>query len=109
MKGNRGPEDRIIIIKTSYGSFEPISLKALLQIIQLFMENEDRLHPRSRGEKGRWLLYEAISELANGKDFETVANNYLIPKHIKTAKKLMLEKMSEDERQKHLDMFGDEE
>lgn len=105
-QGRRSPDDRIIILRTRYGQYEPLSLKLLLQMIELFMQNEDRLHPRSSGQKGRYLILECIEQLANGRNFDRVAQEYLMPKHIKTAKKVMLEKLSKDEKQRHLDLFG---
>jgi len=102
---NRGKGDRIITLQTRGGVEETLSLRAILEIIQLFMENEDRLHPRNRGEKGRWLIYEAITELANGKQFDRVANEFLIPKAIKKAKQFMHKKMSIEDRKHYKDLF----
>jgi len=104
-QGNRGKGDRIITLQTRGGVEETLSLRAILEIIQLFMENEDRLHPRNRGEKGRWLIYEAITELANGKQFDRVANEFLIPKAIKKAKQFMHKKMSIEDRKHYKDLF----
>jgi len=105
IQGNRGPNDRIITLQTRGGVTEALSLRALLEMIQLFMENEDRLHPRNKGEKGRWLIYEAITELANGKQFDRVATEFLMPKAIKTAKRLMHEKMSPEDRKNYQSLF----
>ena len=103
IQGNRSNNDRIVAIRT-YGQ-EILSLRAILQILQLMFENEDRLHPRNKGEKGRWLLYEAITDVANGKQFDRVATEYLVPKAIKTAKRLMHEKMSPEDRKNYQDLF----
>ena len=43
-------------------------------------------------EKGRWLLFDAITEVANGRTYEEVANEFLMPKHIKSARKLIRDK-----------------
>lgn len=80
-QGRRGKHDRIVIIKTN--GYETMSLQGLLEIIQLFMENEDRVHPRTQGRKGRWMLYEAISDVANGMNFMDVTQKYLSPKYKK--------------------------
>jgi len=35
-------------------------------------KNEDKVYPRSEGHKGRFYLFDAISELCNGKTKEDV-------------------------------------
>ena len=89
-QGRRGQNDRIVIIQTD--GVETLSLKALLHMIQLFMENEDRIYPPKAGYKGRWLVYDAISDVANGSHFSDVAREYLMPKHVRSAKKLIEER-----------------
>jgi len=105
IQGNRSKDDRIVTIRT-YGQ-EILSLRAILRMLELMFQNEDRLHPRPK-EKGRLMLFDAITEVCNGKDSDKVADYYLLPKAIKQAKQVMLERMTDDERQKHLDMFGEE-
>jgi len=90
-QGKRSDVDRIVMVE-SYRGGEKITFRALLQILQLFFENEDRLYPPPK--KGRWFLYDAITDVVNGEDFNIIADHYLLPKHIKTARKFIEEKMS---------------
>jgi len=62
VQGHKAPDDRIIEINTG-GTYRRISLPFLLKILNLLMINEDYLHPYP--EKGRYLIVELITELAN--------------------------------------------
>ena len=88
-QGERQDNDRIVMVE-SYRGGEKITFRALLEILQLFFENEDRLYPPPA--KGRWFLYDAITDVVNGEGFEDVATRYLLPKHIKMARKTIEEK-----------------
>lgn len=88
-QGKRQDNDRIVFVE-SYRSGEKIKFKDLLHILQLFFENEDRLYPPPA--KGRYFLFDAITDVVNGEDFNVVADRYLLPKSIKSARKLIEEK-----------------
>ena len=91
-QGRRSEKDRITVVETN--GEEVVSFRAILRILELVFQNEDRIYPRNKGHKGRWMLYDAISEVANGKSAEEVANRYLLPKAVKSAKKFMENKIN---------------
>jgi len=93
-QGKRQDNDRIVMVE-SYRGGEKITFRALLQILQLFFENEDRLYPPPA--KGRYFLYDAITDIVNGEDFNVVADRYLLPKHIKSARQYIEEVNKQDE------------
>ena len=61
--------------KTKYGEdkkirlwakAELISMRDILVILRLLFENEDRIYPRDKGFKGRFMLLDAITDVCNG-------------------------------------------
>ena len=71
--------------KTKYGEDKKIRLWAkaelvtindVLVILRLLFENEDRIYPRSKGFKGRYMLLDAITDVCNGMKISDVLIKY---------------------------------
>jgi len=56
----------------------------MLEILKYLFENEDRIYPQKRGFKGRWMLVQAILDLAAGKDMDYICKEYKLPNNSDT-------------------------
>ena len=89
-QGNRGlpgrkKNDRKLLIDTSgRGNWHGLYFGEILDILNFFYKNEDRIFPKNMKTpsgnsycKGRDMLYEAITELREGKNPELVKRKYM--------------------------------
>jgi len=72
IEGNKGEGDRIIQLNT-YGLWRNMSLEVLLEILDKWFKNEDRIYSEGRG--GTYLL-SAIMELREGSTVKEVLEKY---------------------------------
>ena len=70
-EGSKAQNDVVIEVYAPF--WQRITIRELLTLIKLIMENEDRLY--SHG-KGRFMLLEAIIELAKGASVDEVTKKY---------------------------------
>jgi len=73
-QGKKAEEDSIILIKTD--GWHSLNFLELLELLEVFFKNEDKIYPKEKGFKGREMLFEAIKEVKNGGKPYRVCKNF---------------------------------